>query len=206
MVNNHNIMVKNEKRSILKLLINESENEFTIREISKKRKINYKSAYEAVKKLQGEGAIKLEKKGNTTLCSFVKTLTPSTFLAEKERLNQALRNKSLNVIYHELYKLPVQFIALVFGSYAKKKQKKHSDIDLLIISENAEKIEEKLSLVPEKLHITSISSVEFIEMFQSKKFTVVTEAVKNNIILIGLEDYYRFLENAIPRIDKTGRG
>ena len=33
-------------------------------------------------------------------------------------------------------------------------------------------------------------------MIQSKEFTVGSEAMKNNIILIGIEDYYRLLKNA----------
>ena len=204
MVKNHNIMVKNEKVNILKLLINESEKEFTIREISKKRKVNYKSAYEALKKLEIEGAVNLEKKGNTKLCSFAKKLTNTTFIAEKERLEEALKNKNLNVIHNELHKIPVQLIALLFGSYAKKEQTKHSDIDLLIISDHAERVSEKLSVIPVNIHVTAISIKEFIAMAQSKEFTVVSEVLKNNIALIGLEEYYRFLENAIPGKNKAG--
>jgi len=33
-------------------------------------------------------------------------------------------------------------------------------------------------------------------MAKSKEFTVVSEAIKNNIIFIGIEEYYRLLSNA----------
>jgi hypothetical protein len=33
-------------------------------------------------------------------------------------------------------------------------------------------------------------------MSKSREFTVVSEALRNNIILIGIEEYYRLLSNA----------
>jgi hypothetical protein len=33
-------------------------------------------------------------------------------------------------------------------------------------------------------------------MLKSKEFTVVSEAVKHNILLFGIEDYYRLMNNA----------
>jgi hypothetical protein len=33
-------------------------------------------------------------------------------------------------------------------------------------------------------------------MLKSKESTVVSEAVKRNVILFGTEDYYRLIENA----------
>ncbi len=189
-------MVKNEKVSVLKLLIENKETKLTIREISIKRKINYKSAYEAIKKLEKEGNIKIEKKGNTSLCSFTNKLTNTTYVVEKERLKETLEDKDIKIIHNELYKINKQFITLLFGSRAKKKQTKKSDIDLLIISETPEEIEEKISWIPKNLHVTSINYEDFIEMLQTKKFNVVNEAIKNNIILTGMEDYYRLIENA----------
>jgi hypothetical protein len=32
-------------------------------------------------------------------------------------------------------------------------------------------------------------------MLKTKEFSVVSEAIKNNIILVGIEDYYRLMEN-----------
>lgn len=67
----------------------------------------------------------------------------------------------------------------------------------MIISEkNREKeIERITSLLPLKIHFIFFTYEEFLSMEQSKEFSVVREATERNIILIGIEDYYRLMEN-----------
>lgn len=190
-------MVKNETFEIVRLLMQKSE-PMTIREISLKREINYKSAYEALMKLEKEGAVNITKKGNTKLCVFSKKLTKTTCLVEMQKTKDLTKIKDIKVIYEELLKIPNQFIALIFGSYAKNSQTKESDIDLLIISKDSEEIVQKLSWIPKKIDFTNINYEEFLEMLNSKKFNVVNEAIKNNTILIGIDDYYRFLNYVNP--------
>lgn len=196
MVLNHNTMVKSEMINIMKLLMKKRESELTIREISLIRNINYKSAYEAIGKLEKQGSIIVQKKGNSRVCKAAYRLTKTIYAAEKEKLEEIIRKKDMKVIYDELYKLNMQFIAILFGSHAKGQETRNSDIDVLIISDRAEKIEKKISWIPKKIHITSITYNDFIEMLQTRRFNVVSEAIKDNVIFIGLEDYYRFLENA----------
>lgn len=186
----------NEKLNILKLLIENQEEPFSIRKISLLRKINYKSAYYALKKLEKEGIVNLKHSGNTTLCSFNRAFNDSVFTVEHERRKELLRDKNFLVIYNDLRRVNVPFIALLFGSYAKGKQTKHSDIDFLIITENFKPIEQVLSRFPLKIHTTDIKYKNFMEMLKSREFTVVSEAIKRNIILIGIEEYYRVMENA----------
>tara|TARA_Y100000310_G_C20490674_1_gene719049 strand:- start:166 stop:720 length:555 start_codon:yes stop_codon:yes gene_type:complete len=181
----------NEKQELLKILIEDKDKKFSIRKLSLIRKINYKSAYLAIKKLE---EVKRENLGNTTLCSFKNILTPLTFQVEFERRQKTLKNKDLNIIYSRLKELNFPFIALLFGSQLKNPTK-HSDIDILIITENKE-INQTLQLIPLNIHQTIISYKEFIQMTKSKEFSVVSEANKKNIILIGIESYYQLLENA----------
>lgn len=196
MVNNHNIMVKKEIHSILELLIQNRETQFTIREISLQRKINYKSAYEAIQKLEEEGSITVLKKGQSRLCQFSQKLTPNVYQAEQNRLQNILKNKDLKIMYAQMQKVSTQCIVLLFGSHVKGTQTKHSDYDFLLIGTETQKVEKVLSWIPKEIHITSISYEDFVQMLQSKEFTVVSEALKNNIIFLGIEDYYRFVENA----------
>ncbi len=90
-----------------------------------------------------------------------------------------------------------QFILLLFGSNVKGNATKNSDIDLLLISnsEDAKAIEEKLEILPLKIHLTPITYESFIGMLKTKERTVVSEALKKNIILFGIEDYYRIIKN-----------
>ena len=60
----------NETIEILKLLIENREESYSIRKISKLRKINYKSAYKALKFLEKEEIVTLKRIGNTLACTF----------------------------------------------------------------------------------------------------------------------------------------
>lgn len=186
----------NEKLNILKYLIENQTNDFSIRQLSKVRNINYKSAYNAIKKLVDEGVVDLNKKGNISLCSFNKSFGESVFLVEQSRKNHLLKDKNLKVLYSSLSAMSSQFILLLFGSYVKGTKSKNSDIDLLLISDNPKQIEDEVDLLPLNIHLTSITYIDFITMLKSKELSVVSEAIRKNIILFGIEDYYRLLQNA----------
>lgn len=186
----------NERLNILKLLIENQEKYFSIRQIGIQRKINYKSAYLNLKTLAEEGIVDLKKLGNTTNCSFNHTFNTSVFEVEHARLQELLKNKNFLIIYNRLAKTNAQFILLLFGSYAQGKETKSSDIDLLLISDTPKAIETQIKLLPLPIHLTHITYENFISMLTSKKFTVVSEAIKHNILLFGIEDYYRLIKNA----------
>ncbi len=186
----------NEKLSILKLLIENSDKEFSIREISLLRGINYKSAYQNIKKLEKEGVIDVRKKGNVTLCSFNRNFNDSVYLVEYERRATLLKNKNFRIIFERLRKINKQFILLLFGSHVKKTVTRHSDIDLLLVVDDPAQIDRELSLIPLNIHLSHFTYEEFISMLKSKEASVVSEALKHNIILFGIEDYYRLIENA----------
>jgi len=186
----------NEKIHILNLLVEHQEENFSIRHIALQRKVNYKSAYQAVQKLQKEGIINLVKHGNITLCNFNRTFHNSVFTVEHARTQELLKNKSFKVLYNHLAAINSQFILLLFGSYVKKRQTKHSDIDLLLITNQPEEVQNQLRLLPLPIHLTPITYADFLTMLKSKEFTVVSEAIKKNIILFGIEDYYRLINHA----------
>lgn len=185
----------NETIEILKLLISSKEEAFSIRKISQLRGINYKSAYIALKFLAKEKIVDLKKMGNTIICTFNNNFNDLVFKAEYSRREDLFKNKDFLIIHNRLSELKFPFIALLFGSYAKGTAKKHSDIDILTIGGNEEEIEKVTSLLPDKIHLTSVSYESFIRMVKSKDMSVVSEALKKNIPLIGIEEYYRLLKN-----------
>jgi len=188
----------NEIENILRILIENTGEKWSIRKLSKLRKINYKSAYNAVMALEKQGVVSLQKLGNMTLCSFNGKFNPFVFKIEYERRNDLLKDKNFKVIYSRLDEIKSPFIALLFGSWAKKTATKNSDIDILFIADDkiGKEVKQTISLIPLKIHPTIVSYEEFIEMANSRQFSVVTEAIKNNVILNGIESYYGFLKNA----------
>ena len=119
-----------------------------------------------------------------------------TFEAEFERKMDLFKNKDFLILHNRLAELKFPFIALLFGSQAKGTATKHSDIDILAIGGDEDKIKSTLSLLPDNIHLTYVTYENFIHMAKSREFTVVSEAIKNNIVLIGIEEYYRLLQNA----------
>lgn len=187
----------NETIEILKLLISNKEETFSIRKISKIRKINYKTAYTSLRFLEKEKIVTLKKIGNTISCAFDNKFNDIVFKAEYLRREEILKNKNFLAVYNGLKEINGQFILLLFGSHVKGTANKHSDIDLLLISneEIANIVHSKTKLLPLDFHLTTIGYEEFASMLKSKEFTVVSEAIKKNIILYGIEDYYRIIEN-----------
>ena len=186
------------KHKILKFLIENKEKAFSMYELSKSLKIDYKLIHTNVKKLQSEKSIAVEDLKSQKRCSFKDNFNEDVFIVETERRNDILKKKEFRAMYNILKEINKQFIILLFGSHVKVTATKHSDIDILLISPEADakKIEEKLSILPFKIHLTPISYDSFTNMLKSKEFTVVSEALKKNIILMGIEDYYRLIQNA----------
>ena len=193
--------IHNTKDKILKLLLSHKKEEFTIRAISKNVAIDYKTVYFIVKDLIQNNVIQAKKAGQTILCSInQKQFNADIFRAELLRKEELLQNKNFYALYNYFKDLKEPFfILLLFGSYASGKPRKKSDIDLMLIV-NDEKVKTQVkyiaSLIPLDIHLVDFTSEEFLAMLKTTEFIVGKEAFYNNIILLGIEDYYRITEHA----------
>ena len=191
-------MAKNSIK-IMRVLLERQDEELNIAKISRYSKIDYKNTHKIIKDLEKEKLIVVKMLGQNRKIILNKKVHPLIFETEYNRRQELFEeNRNLRIIHKRLSELDFPFIVLLFGSHVKGKATKHSDIDLLIISENKrkEQIQEVLDLFPLKLHLTFTNFEEFMLMMKTREFSVVSEAVKKNIIIIGIEDYYRLLENA----------
>ena len=185
---------------ILKHLI-ENKKAKTIREIAQQVKSDYRITHIAVQRLIEKNALKVQTVGKSSLCSLNEKYFGSyVYETENERREEILKNKNINQLYKEIMsKVKTgSFILLLFGSYAKNKQTKTSDIDLLFISNESgfeTRISDILSLLPLKTHALVFTEEEFIRMKDTKRSNVIQEAIESNIILYGIEAYYR-IKNA----------
>jgi len=190
------------KDSILKLLLSNKGREFTIRAISKSISIDYKTVYLTIKQLAKASIVITKKAGQTTLCSInQKEFNADIFRAELIRREEALTNKNIYVLYRRIKEDTKEpfFALLLFGSYARGKPRKGSDIDIMLIT-NSQAVREEMkhivSLLPLKIHLADFSSEEFLSMLKTTEFNVGREAFNNNIILFGIENYYSLMQNA----------
>lgn len=183
---------------ILRVLIEGSGEAMSIRKASRLGKMDYKTAYTGIGRLEKEGLVRLEKLGNTTNCRLVRKPGPLVFWAEYGRRKDALKDRNIGVLQQKLGGLPFPLVALLFGSYARMAAGKGSDIDLLVVCEEGRNrgVEAAVSVLPLKVHLTLLTPEQFVKMAMSREFSVVSEATKLNVILVGIEDYYRLVERA----------
>ncbi len=188
------------ENKIIKLFI-EEKNPKTIREISKKIKSDYRITHIATQRLIGRGILLYKRVGKSSLCELNNLYYGlEIYEAESKRKENLLKNKDFKQLYNEIMSKVKSslFVFIIFGSWAKGKPTISSDIDIIFISNEQgfeERISNILSLLPIKTHTLVFSEEEFIRMKDSKKSNVVKEAIENNVILYGVETYYR-LKNA----------
>lgn len=189
----------NNNLKVLKLFVDNKDKPFTINKAAQALRINYKIAYEEVRKLEKEGLLQITKQGNANICIFAYQYHSKIVEIEERRKEELFRNKDIKLIYRRIKEVKSPFYCfLLFGSYASKTNKKSSDIDLCIITDNEEinkEIHSILSITPLPLHLQNFSSKEFKLMLESKKENVGNEIVKNNLIFQGIEGFYEMVNH-----------
>ncbi len=184
---------------VITYLLNNKGNDVNISGTATGLNLDYKSAHNIVKRLEEKKIIRLDQFGKSSKLTLNLSCHPLLYEAEYKKREEITRNKDIKTII-EYFERNVQskfYVILLFGSYAKKSQTKHSDIDLLFIIPNKaleKNIQQVASMIPIKLHVNIFTEKEFIAMKDSKQRTVGSEAIKDNIILLGIEQYYRLLQ------------
>ncbi len=190
--------MRSKDSTIIKFLIENKNEELNILKISKALKMDYKNVYGIIKRLEKTLLVKIETFGQSSRVKLNTIIHPLVFEAEFERKNEILKDKNIAVMLGN-FKRGIKskmYTLLLFGSYAKKKQTKSSDIDLMFIC--ADGIEDAFEKdvnriarsMPLSLHPLVFSESQFVEMINAKESNVGQEALKNNVILYGIEQYY----------------
>lgn len=193
--------MKSREIEVIKLLLENRNKELSINQVAKLLKKDYKNAHNIVTRLSKMRLVKLEAFGKSYKVTLINKPHPLIYEAEILRRSEFLKNKDLSVMYDSFKKIHSKlYVLLVFGSYAKNTQTKHSDIDLMFIvpNESEEKMEKGIQNIagtlPLKIHINIFKESDFIAMHKSKEITVGSEAVMKNVILHGIEAYYEMVQ------------
>ena len=182
---------------VLRHLLETRGREQSIRQIAQATRTDYKNTYLAVKGLVREKAVSVEQFGHSKRVRLAR-LSPALMAAEVERREALLADKGLAVMLDQLMRdLGTSLsVLLLFGSYAKKTQRKGSDIDLMLIvpdgreEQSEKKLHASLSLLPLPVHALVFSESQFRRMLSSEGQNVVKQAVACAVILHNIESYY----------------
>jgi predicted nucleotidyltransferase len=187
---------------VIRCLLENSDRELNILAVARSIRMDYKNVFSIIKRLEKEKIVTLKKFGSSSRVELVRAMHPLVFEAEHARRKDILRDKNILVMLNQI-KTDMEsslYILLLFGSYAKRTQTKNSDIDVMFIVPDGseEKFEKRVfqtaKLMPLPIHHMTFSESQFLGMIEAKEFNVGKEAVKNNIILYGIENYYELVK------------
>ncbi|MBD3361428.1 hypothetical protein GF358_01420 [Candidatus Woesearchaeota archaeon] len=170
--------------------------EKTIRQISLETKTPYMTVNRTIKELAENNIITLKKQGKATICT-INTDNPLTkqhlILAEESYKNELIRKKPL--LKKICQTLPENnYSAILFGSYAKETEQKHSDIDIAFINQTPKKIQNELRTI-EQIHDIEINTMNFTKkqfqnMLKAKEENIGKQILKNHVILYNPELFW----------------
>jgi predicted nucleotidyltransferase len=193
--------------NLLRPFIKEPWRKFTITEIKKLTKNkSHHYVFEAMKRFSSLGLLKEERKGNTnTYCLDYENEEHLNYLALVESL---IKEERKDIPYNNLRKMTGKlkspfYTLLVCGSYAEKKQKPTSDLDIAFIIPDSDTkrqfqtaLKEGELMVPE-VHGFVFTQNEVQEMLTNTEFNYGKEFTRKHIIIQGAEMYYKILFEAM---------
>lgn len=183
-----------DKKSKIILYLAKKQDFFTIHELSKLTNIPYTSLHRTIKDMEDITSIK--NKGKSKLIHLKWNEITKAYLiiaSHKEKKESLKKHDKLKKINER-----AKDITLIFGSYAKGKERKGSDIDVMVINKKGEKnirFSELEILYDVKINPIFISEKEFLKMLKEDDENVAKQALKDHILLCGFSEFWRLVEN-----------
>jgi len=182
--------------------------QYTIHDLMKRlSKKSYIRIFEAVKKLNKMGIIKIEPKGRAKICSInldeTKAMAYLSLLDELD--SQSRKYIPMDNVKELLDSLPLSFFTFIItGSYAAGKQTKNSDLDIVVLAEDgidkkrilAILISKGRTMIPE-IHPYVFTRSEFLQMLADKETNYGKLFFHKRLIVSGAENYYMMVKEAI---------
>jgi predicted nucleotidyltransferase len=191
---------------LLKPFVREPWKEFTltqIKQISRVKSHHY--AYDALKKFVKLNVLNHRKQGNTATYSLNYNTDEALFYAAI--IESLIKDERSDIPYKNLALITAKikspfYSLLITGSYAEKKQKPTSDIDVVIIIPDREIKKQyetalKGELVAPEVHGFVFTYDEFYNMLINREFNLGKETARKHIAFYGAESYYKILFEAM---------
>jgi predicted nucleotidyltransferase len=182
---------RNKELDIIALYSGNYKAEFYLRQISKLAKLPLKTCQNALINLEKERTLKSSVDGKNKYFSL-----NLENIQTKSHLLKAEIYKTDNFLdkYPEfktfLKSLNTTIPMIIFGSFAKFKADKDSDLDLFVVSEKEQKF--SFHLLPYKAHQINLSEESFKKAI-SEKETIIKEIEENHIILNNPSSYVNII-------------
>jgi len=177
-------MVQNRNNMELNIILLLLRGGLHLRAIAKNLKESHSTVLRKINNLLEENVLDYKMEGRNKIFYIKKNIQAKNYVfnAERYKLIKLLRKyPKLSIIVEDVLKNVNEKLIILFGSYAKFKAKKESDIDIYIETEN-KKIRTKLEMLYSKLSVK-------IGKFNLNS-NLAKEIIKNHVILRGVEEFY----------------
>ncbi|HLC91010.1 MAG TPA: nucleotidyltransferase domain-containing protein [Candidatus Nanoarchaeia archaeon] len=172
----------------------------TIRGIARSLKKSYPLVYNSIQRLLETEILVKEELPPAHMIRLSENI-PITLLVEAEQMRREAflqRHKWIRVYLQDVLSETTTslFVLVIFGSYAQEKDTDMSDLDLLAIVPKKEDIQKMETVLAKpytkvKKHIIVVDEADIKEMLAKPfQLNVGNEAVKENIILYGAEQFH----------------
>lgn len=170
------------KLDILEAYLNDYNQAIHPRRIAKKTNMNHQTVNTHINELAKLNILTKTQKGknNEYKLNFKNTKTPILIeMAEHHNAIKALTNPEINQLIKEIQHYTQTII--IHGSYATKTQTKHSDIDIITIKTNKQKLKKALNRHPKEIN----NETTTITTLKQKTKTTLWKEIKKKHILYG---------------------
>ena len=182
---------RNKELEIIALYTGNYKARFYLRQIAKLTKLPLKTCQNILANLEKEKILKSKIEGKNKYFSLnLENIHTKSYILQAE-INKL--DKFLN--YYPQFKIFLKSIntnipIIIFGSFAKLKADKNSDLDLLVLSKDEQKFSNHL--LPYKIHSINLSESSFKKALIEKEL-VVKEIEENHIILNNPSSYVNII-------------
>lgn len=178
---------RNKHLEVLALFLGDYNRQFYLREISKLTKIPLKTTQNIIFNLEKERILKSAISGKNKYFRLnLDNVQTKLYILQSE-----IYRTSLFIDKYPLFKIFLDEIKtnipiVVFGSFAKFKADKNSDLDLLIISKDKQKL--PTHLLAYKIHEIRLSELDFINALEKQE--ILLKEVQENHIILNNHSFY----------------
>ncbi|MCK5282427.1 MAG: nucleotidyltransferase domain-containing protein [Nanoarchaeota archaeon] len=176
----------NVKLEIIQLLLKQ---ECHVRGLAKSLDESHSTILRKLNKLVEQNVVDYKKEGKNKVFFLKKNMLSRNHIlqAEVHKLNSLLNKyPELMIILEQISKKVDEKLIIVFGSYAKFRAKKDSDIDIYIETKNRN-IKKTIENIHSKIKV-KIGSFDI-------KSNLIKEIIKDHAIVRGFEEFYEMLKN-----------
>lgn len=205
-------MVKkiNNKKEILRAF-EEINNWKTIKQISKYMGLSYQPSYSYLKELEKLRFLKHKREGNSHFYSLNlknKKVLKEIWNNEYEKTERFMKNldKKTNLVLNEFSEQTKDihiWFSLLFGSTSRKSQIEKSDIDVLVVSEEENRIKRICNTINLKYNVKLSPLVVSLEEFRKmlvERNEFTNNLIRDKIILSGFENYVNELIKSMEKL------